>query len=35
MVIDGKNASVTRMVIQPPGMGPMEMPVQSMPGMQQ
>ncbi len=32
MVIDGKNASVTRMIMQPPGMGPMEMPVQGMMG---
>jgi len=32
MVIDGKNASVTRMIVQPPGMGPMEMPVQGMMG---
>ena len=32
MVIDGKNASVTRMIVQPPGSGPMEMPVQGMMG---
>jgi hypothetical protein len=32
MVIDGKNASVTRMIMQPPGMGPMEMPMQGMMG---
>src|SRR5271169_2114908 len=25
MATDGKNASVTRMIVQPPGMGPMEM----------
>jgi hypothetical protein len=35
MVIDGEKASVKRMVVQPPGMGPMEMPLQSMPGMQE
>ena len=35
MVIDGKNASVTRMIVQPPGMGPMEIPTQGMQGMQQ
>ncbi|MGH8100926.1 MAG: hypothetical protein ACREIW_06490, partial [Chthoniobacterales bacterium] len=34
-VIDGNNASLTRMVVQPPGMGPMEMPVQQIPNMQQ
>jgi hypothetical protein len=32
MVIDGTNASVTRMIMQPPGMGPMEMPVGGMMG---
>ena len=32
MVIDGQNASVTRMIMQPPGMGPMEMPMQGMMG---
>jgi hypothetical protein len=35
MVIDGDNASISRLVMQPPGMGPMEMPLQTMPGMQQ
>jgi hypothetical protein len=35
MATDGKNASVTRMIVQPPGMGPMEMPLQTMPGIQQ
>jgi hypothetical protein len=30
MVIDGNNATVTRMIAQPPGMGPMEMPVTGM-----
>jgi len=35
MVIDGKNASVTRMIVQPPGSGPMEMPVTGMMGGQQ
>jgi hypothetical protein len=32
MVIDGTNASVTRMIMQPPGMGPMEMPMGGMMG---
>jgi hypothetical protein len=30
MVIDGNNATVTRMIMQPPGTGPMEMPVTGM-----
>jgi hypothetical protein len=35
LVIDGQNATASRMIVQPPGMGPMEMPLQNMPGMQQ
>jgi len=33
-VIDGNNASVTRMIVQTPQMGPMEMPMQAAPNMQ-
>ena len=35
MVVDGQNASVTRMIMQPPGMAPMELPMQGMGAMQQ
>jgi hypothetical protein len=35
MVVDGDNATISRMIMQPPGMGPMEMPMRNMPGMQQ
>jgi hypothetical protein len=35
MVIDGNNASITRTIVQPPGMGPMELPAGMMQGMPQ
>lgn len=35
MVIDGKGVTVSRMIIQPPGRGPMEMPANLGPGRQQ
>ncbi len=34
-VIDGNTASIARMIMQPPDMGPMEMPVRQMPNLQQ